>query len=537
MSTTHRTHPKPRNPRRLALGLLVALSLVLTLALSTSTGAGAGAFGGGIVPEAARTPNGTAGPLNPKKLGDGALLPKVQVNPLRSARALQQTLPASVDLSGYSVPVGHQGQIDSCTAWTIDYAMLGWYSRRYNRAGQPFHPMYTYSQIHLDNTAKGGGSRPTDALHIAYTQGNDTMAHYSRSTTDFVNLPTASERANAANWKISGYQTLFSNVDGRGSGAWGASVIKTALANGKPVAIAIPIRATFQTLQGNWFDDVTTAFDGRHAVLATGYDQYGLWIQNSWGTGWGQNGYARLSWRVVEYDVYMAYTISGFAATSTTDTTPPALSALVEQIDVPNKVTGSTVPVKLTFSATDASGVAAYQLQSSTNGAAYVTDTTVTTHTARTYALSIGKRYQFRFRAKDARGNWSAFRYSHPLTPGVVDDTAFTLGGGFSRYSWAGSTFGGTAITSNLPNDSIQVSFTGRDVAFVAPTFTGAGRGFVYCDGTYYGIVDLHAASLSGLNTVFWCRFAASAQHTMKIVLEGTAGRPRFDVDAFAVLR
>ena len=36
---------------------------------------------------------------------------------------------------------------------------------------------------------------------------------------------------------------------------------------------------------------------GGHAVQGVGYDQEGCWIQNSWGAGWGQGGFARIGWR------------------------------------------------------------------------------------------------------------------------------------------------------------------------------------------------------------------------------------------------
>ena len=35
---------------------------------------------------------------------------------------------------------------------------------------------------------------------------------------------------------------------------------------------------------------------GGHAVLCVGYDETGVWILNSWGSGWGRGGFARVSW-------------------------------------------------------------------------------------------------------------------------------------------------------------------------------------------------------------------------------------------------
>ena len=35
---------------------------------------------------------------------------------------------------------------------------------------------------------------------------------------------------------------------------------------------------------------------GGHAVLVCGYDEKGVWIENSWGADWGQRGFAKLTW-------------------------------------------------------------------------------------------------------------------------------------------------------------------------------------------------------------------------------------------------
>ena len=45
-------------------------------------------------------------------------------------------------------------------------------------------------------------------------------------------------------------------------------------------------------------------------MLALGYNQSGLLFQNSWGTGFGNRGLGRLSWRVVQNDVSEADTIT-----------------------------------------------------------------------------------------------------------------------------------------------------------------------------------------------------------------------------------
>ena len=104
--------------------------------------------------------------------------------------------------------MGDQGNVNSCVTWTIDYAMLGWYSKRYNIQGQPFNPMYTYSQIHTPGV--DSGAYPASALNIAYNQGNDTQAHYSHSMYDWIDQPNASEQANAASGRDNPARELLS---------------------------------------------------------------------------------------------------------------------------------------------------------------------------------------------------------------------------------------------------------------------------------------------------------------------------------------
>src|SRR5437763_17121399 len=120
----------------------------------------------------------------------------------------------------------------------------------------------------------------------------------------------------------------FSNTSGLGSGTTGESLIENALASGKPVSIGIEVR---QGLMDEMYLDpqfgvagsdvdastpVLTDDKGNveyHEILAIGYDQYGVWFQNSWGTGYGNNGYGRLTWDAVGQDGYEANTIKGLA--------------------------------------------------------------------------------------------------------------------------------------------------------------------------------------------------------------------------------
>jgi C1A family cysteine protease len=546
MLTNHSIHGRRfvRRPR-FSAGFAVLFFVVGLLAIGAPAAMASpgSANAGSVLVGAVPTKTQPTVAVSHVKHGMGALLPTKQVDPVRAFRMAAAEVPASVDLAAYSVPVGNQGTIGSCVAWAIDYAMLGWYSNRFNKPGQPFHPMYTYSQINSDDTKPdGGGSQPSAALNIARSQGNDTVGHYSRSLYDFINEPNASERANAANWKISGYTTLFANTDGKGNGTAGSTQIKSALASGKPVAITMQVRdgfTTVSTASNTLWDNITSPITGAHEVLATGYDQYGLIIQNSWGTTWGYKGYGRLSWRVVGNDVYQAHTIDGFASsTPAADTTPPVMSAVGQQFPLGQEITSTQAPVQFSWSATDAAGVTGYQVWWSTdNGANWTQDTSVTaTATSIVRWLAFGGTYKYAVRARDAAGNWSPYSYSNPVTPGVTDDSALPIVSPWARYSLTG-THGGSYSAASQAGAYFQYTFTGRDVALVAPKFSTAGRATLYCDGTSYGLIDTYSQSTIVRQTVAWCHFPQSGQHTMRIVLQGTSGRPWFGVDAFAVLR
>lgn len=255
--------------------------------------------------------------------GLGALPPTHRIAARTARMHALDVLPASVDLRAWAVTPGDQGAVSSCVTWAIDYGMLGWYANYTGRGGQPFAPMYTYSQI---NGGVDAGAWPTDALEIARTQGSDTRAHYTQGDYDWFTKPTAAERANAANYKITDYTTLFAGANQAGN----QLALKQALAANKPVAVEIAVRHGFDVLGSNPSavdNDTTSSIRGYHEVLAVGYDATGLLIENSWGTYWANGGFGRLSWNVVQQDLVEADVMDGFAPKPPTGpaVTPPMM--------------------------------------------------------------------------------------------------------------------------------------------------------------------------------------------------------------------
>ena len=93
----------------------------------------------------------------------GFAAPTTRVNvKTPSVRALA-VLPDSASLVTNLPPVGDQGQISSCVAWTIAHSIMGYYAKRDSGTGAPFAPLYLY----MRSVAKGGA--PTAGLNPAAT--------------------------------------------------------------------------------------------------------------------------------------------------------------------------------------------------------------------------------------------------------------------------------------------------------------------------------------------------------------------------------
>ncbi|MDQ1433322.1 MAG: hypothetical protein QOF59_138 [Actinomycetota bacterium] len=344
--------------------------------------------------------------------GLGARIPAGKLAPQAGHSSTLAVLPASVDLRKWAVTPGDQGPVGSCVTWAIDYAMLGWYARFDGRAGQPFAPMYTYSQIHFG--AGDGGSYPGAAFEIARTQGNDTRAHYTQGDYNWQTPPTASERANAARFKIKNPTTLFMGANQVGA----ATLLKHALATNHPVAIEVAVRRGFDFLASNATavdDDITSTVRGYHEVLAVGYDATGLVVQNSWGTAWAKGGFGRISWRVVQQDVWQADTIDGFVQPVTAPkVTAPVASVVARTATAPAKVT-----YKITWKGTvgNSGPITRYDAWSQTDQGAPLAVKLATATTATfTFNALVGHAYRFAVRAT-AGTHSGAIVYSAVITP------------------------------------------------------------------------------------------------------------------------
>lgn len=198
---------------------------------------------------------------------------------------------------------------------------------------------------------------------------------------------------------------------------------------------------------------------------------------------------------------------------------------------------GATIPVNVSWSGADTGwGIAKYQLQRSTDGGSWqgVSLPTYKT-TSITQQLARGHRYQYRVRALDKAGNVGYWDYGAKFRPRILSDASATYG-----WTWAVETdptaLDGALHTSSRAGAFAKFTFTGRDVAWIAEKGIGKGRAKVYVDGHLRTTVDLAAASDTPRQIVFRAHWTTAGSHVLKIVVEGTVGRPIVTVDGLAYL-
>jgi len=222
------------------------------------------------------------------------------------------------------------------------------------------------------------------------------------------------------------------------------------------------------------------------------------------------------------------------------NTRAPA-QTLITNSTLGTSTTSASVPTRISWSATDSEGeVTRYQLQQSTNGGAYqnVSLPSATTTTI-TRSLTPASSYRYRVRATDDNGNTSFFKYGPRFTVAAHQETssAIAYSGTWTRQALSGS-YGGAVKYATATGATARLTFTGRNVAWVAPKSKARGKAEVYLDGRKVATVDLYSATTLSRRVIYSANgLNPSVNHTLQIRVLGTSGRPRVDVDAFAVLR
>jgi hypothetical protein len=231
--------------------------------------------------------------------------------------------------------------------------------------------------------------------------------------------------------------------------------------------------------------------------------------------------------------------IGAFRYPSCVDEAPPAIVAPQPRLYFPTRMgTGTSIPVRIKWSATDLSGVASYQLQHQTNGGAWSNVTLASaTATSVVQSLTFGTSSRYRLMATDGVGNTSDWVYGPTFTPTISQESsgAITYTGSWTTAA-STSASGGSLRYTTQAGASATFSFVGSSVAWIA--FRGPDRGSatVYIDGVLKTTINLNAATNSSRRVAYAFTWATNGSHAIRVVAVGTAGHPRIDVDGFVKL-
>lgn len=255
------------------------------------------------VPLAAELPHGMGLiPMDPEK--EAMLLEEADIDITRDRAD-------SVDHSPYMPPVGNQGQVGSCVAWAWAY-----YYKSYQElvdhdywdntdSAHIFNPMYMYNHI---NGGNDGGAYQSDGIACLQQLGASPYTSCNIPSTDYTSWPNEKAYNDAIVYR--GNIGYYINTNDNS----GIEALKQHIDNGNDnatISITVWPNYMYNNLGPNHIYDNGDASGtnlGGHANCIVGYndslvtpDGKGAFrVVNSWGTGWGDNGYYWITYEAMQ---------------------------------------------------------------------------------------------------------------------------------------------------------------------------------------------------------------------------------------------
>lgn len=225
--------------------------------------------------------------------------------PLKRA---MKSAPKKVDLRAWCSPIEDQGNLGSCTA-NAGVALLEYFENRAHGRHLDASRLFLYkaSRNLLKWTGDQGAYLRT-AMKAMVLFGVPPEEYWPYRISDFEKEPTSFCYAFAASYKTLKYyrldppgQPLAETLD----------AVKENLGGGLPAMFGFTVYSSIPPMGDGKgeipFPQTGDRVEGGHAVVAVGYDDGkkiagdtgALLIRNSWGTGWGTEGYGWLPYRYV----------------------------------------------------------------------------------------------------------------------------------------------------------------------------------------------------------------------------------------------
>lgn len=222
------------------------------------------------------------------------------------------------------------------------------------------------------------------------------------------------------------------------------------------------------------------------------------------------------------------------------DVTAPTAQPIYAHTITAGTVVGSSITTTLSWppAVDDLTGVASYLVRRRLGSGSWtVIAGTVTARSTRA-AITPGTPTQFAVAGRDRVGNLGAQATSPAVTATLYQDgtSLATYAGRWSATTWSGASHRNLR-TSTTKYASVEFRTSARSIGVVGRQGPTSGKAWVYVDGLHAATIDLYRSSARDRVVLFGKAWSTPGVHTVKVIVAGTTGRPRVDIDAFAVLR
>jgi C1A family cysteine protease len=220
-------------------------------------------------------------------------LPDARDHRYSAPRLVLANLPPSVNLTtGFPQPPYDQGQLGSCTANAVAGAFEFDLPKESLTDFIPSRLFIYYNERTIEGTVSSdSGAQLRDGIKTVARQGVCPETQWPYDISQFATKPPAGCYTDALANRASSYQRLHQVI----------TELKGCLASGYPFVFGFTVYESFESQQVAQTGDAPMPQTGEkvlggHAVVAAGYDDstQRFLVRNSWGTGWGKNGYFTL---------------------------------------------------------------------------------------------------------------------------------------------------------------------------------------------------------------------------------------------------
>jgi C1A family cysteine protease len=200
-----------------------------------------------------------------------------------------QGLPPSVDLRSECPPVYDQGQLGSCTANGIGGAIEFDQRKQGTREFTPSRLFIYYNERVIEGTvSQDAGAQIRDGIKAVAKLGAPPETDWPYDISKFTQRPPAQAYTDAKQDLVSAYARVVQDI----------TQMRGCIAEGFPFVFGFTVYQSFESdsVANTGIVPMPGSHEpvlGGHCVVAVGYDdsKRQFIVRNSWGTGWGLNGY------------------------------------------------------------------------------------------------------------------------------------------------------------------------------------------------------------------------------------------------------